>query len=242
MILKKVLLFLLFLMLNAQLFAQKIEFGLGAGISHFKGDVSPNFNPLQIGLGGNGLFRYNLSRSVSLRGQLLFTSYNAKDENTVDPFFAYRNKVADGNIFESSALIEYNFLDREKLLKKSDWSPYLFGGIGYSMINNKSNFLEPQKANTLLLPYGVGVKYRFKGPFSICAEFGTRYTYSDNLDAFSFLNTSTGVKTTYFGSTNNTTGNITNDKISFGNTTRKDQYYFTNITLTYTIFKLVCPE
>ena len=84
---------LLFILLLAvyNTYSQKIEFGLGGGISHIKGDISPNFNPLQIGVGVNGLFRYNLSRSVSLRGQLLFTGYNVADEKTNDPFYNSRN-------------------------------------------------------------------------------------------------------------------------------------------------------
>jgi opacity protein-like surface antigen len=225
--------FLFFFFVNI-INAQKLEFGLGAGISHFKGDISPNFNPLQIGVGANGIFRYNLSRSISLKGQFLYTTYNGKDNNTNDPFFEYRNLSATGNLMEVSATAEYNFLEKASMVKNKDLSPYLFGGIGYAFVTNKSYINQtPTKFSTPVIPYGIGLKYRFKGPFSICAEFGTRYTLSDEFD----LNYGD-----FLGKKNNTAADAQQSKIQYGDLTRKDQYYFTNITLTYTIFSLICPE
>ncbi|MES2795670.1 MAG: DUF6089 family protein [Bacteroidota bacterium] len=231
---KKICLILLVTFFSIQVYSQKIEFGLGGGVSHFKGDISPNFNPLQIGFGGNGLFRYNLSRSVSLRGQVLFTTYNSRDENTNDPFFTYRNASATGNLLEGSVIGEYNFLEKSKMTKKRDWTPYLFGGLGYSIIHNNSNPLgETERLSTPVLPYGVGVKFRFRGPFSVCAEFGTRYTMSDEMD----LNYGK-----YYGKINSPTSTVIDSKIQYGDLTRKDQYYFTSITFTYTIFNVICPD
>jgi hypothetical protein len=235
MILKhKLLIPIIYLLLSFSSYSQKIEFGIGGGVSHFKGDISPNFNPLQLGVGASGLFRYNMSRSVSLRGQILFSGYNAKDEKTTNDFYNYRNATATGNLLELAAIAEYNFLDKATMVKKKDWTPYLFGGVGYTMANNKSSFFTtPLKVNTPVIPYGVGVKFRFKGPFSVCAEIGTRYTISDDFDVNN---------NTYFGNTNVSTGTLINDKIQFGDLTRTDHYYFTSITLTYTIFNLICPE
>jgi Domain of unknown function (DUF6089) len=243
--LKNIFFAITFLFILSGSLAQKIEFGIGAGVSHMKGDISPNFNPLQLGVGGNALFRYNLSRSVSLRGQATFLTYNADDLNTNDPLYLYRKKIAKGNIFEAAFMAEYNFLDRTKMVKNVDFIPYLFGGVGYSFINNKSNiFLTDKiKTSTPIIPYGIGFKYRFKGPLTICGEFGTRFTFSDNIDAFSFVNPANGQLTKYYGAKNASNGTTAqNDKLIYGNLTRKDQYYFTNITLTYTIFKLVCPD
>lgn len=227
-------------------YSQKIEFGLGGGISHIKGDISPNFNPLQIGVGVNGLFRYNLSRSVSLRGQLLFTGYNVSNENIIDPFYNSRYAIAKGNILEVSAIAEYNFLDRVTILKERDWTPYLFGGVGYALINNKSAiFSSPKKISTPVIPYGVGVKFRFKGPLSLCAEFGTRYSNSDEIDLVDFDIKPIPPKLPvygFLGKVNTPAADASNSRYQYGNLSRKDQYYFTNITLTYTIFNLICPE
>ncbi len=235
MILKYKLLFLIIYLIHSfSGFSQKIEFGLGGGVSHFKGDISPNFNPLQLGVGANGLFRYNMSRAVSLRGQILFTSYNAKDEKTTNDFYNYRNAAAAGNILEVAAIGEYNFLDKATMVKKQDWTPYLFAGVGYSWANNKSFINGPvTKIKTPVIPYGVGVKFRFKGPLSICAEFGTRYTISDDFDLNYGL---------YYGKTNTPGSTVLDSKYQYGDLTRTDHYYFTNVTLTYTIFNLICPE
>lgn len=219
------------LLLTNQIVGQKIEFGIGGGMSHFKGDVSPNFNPLQFGIGGNALFRYNISRSVSLRGQFMIANYNAKDENVTDEFHLKRNYTIAGNIKEFSAIAEYNFLDKGKLVKNRDLIPYLFGGIGLSLVNNKShvpnlfiNFTAP------VIPYGVGIKYRFKGPFTLCGEFGNRFIFSDELDKS---------YSQYLGKTNNSAGN---NKYFYGDLSRKDQYFYTSLTLTYTIFNVICPD
>jgi Domain of unknown function (DUF6089) len=215
--------------------AQKYEFGIGAGATHFKGDISPNFNPLQIGIGANALFRYNLSRSVSLRSQIMNGNYKTDDLNTKDPFYLSRGANANGSIFEAAVMADYNFLNLSNVRKQKEWTPYLFGGIGVARIANKSFINQPaSKFLTPVIPYGIGVKYRFKGPWSVCGEFGTRFTFNDNLDK---------VYGTNFGNTNPpTSGNALNDKIAFSDTGRKDQYYFTNITLTYTIFNLVCDK
>lgn len=231
---------LIILIASNLVFSQKIEFGLGGGVSHFKGDISPNFTPLKMGVGATGLFRYNFSKSVSFRGNVLFTTYKSDDLNSKDPLYAYRAvaSFAKGNLFEGSLIAEYNFLNRSTVTKAKDYTPYLFGGVGYSFIRNTSDqFNIAHKVNTPVIPYGVGIKYRFKGPFSVCAEFGTRYTFSDDID----LNYPIPQPPGYFGNTNTTTNDLIGDKITFGDTTRKDQYYFTSVTLTYTIFNLICP-
>jgi hypothetical protein len=223
----------LFFLISQKLNAQKIEFGIGAGVSNYKGDISPRFNPKQLGGGANVLFRYNLSRSVSLKSSITYLTYNAADSKTNDAFYIQRNLTAKGNVFELSATAEYNFLDKAKMVKSKDISPYLFGGIGVAMVSNKSSLTtNTQKFVTPVIPYGVGVKYRFKGPLSVCAEFGTRFTLSDNFD----LNGSALGKTNVSGTDANTS------RLQYGDLTRKDQYYFTNLTLTYTIFSLVCPD
>ncbi len=221
---------IIFYSFNYTCFTQKYEFGIGAGISTYKGDISPHFNPLQFGVGGNALFRYKLSRSVTMRANLVFSNYNSFDENTNDPFYLYRLKSVTGNFLEGSLIGEFNFYNQHTTVKNTDFTPYLFGGIGFARFKNKADLNAPLSINTPIIPYGVGVKYRFKGPFSIGAEFGSRLSLTDDLD----LNFGK------FGKTN-PTGTLTkNNQVDFGDTSRKDQYFFTSITLTYTIFNIRC--
>jgi opacity protein-like surface antigen len=224
---------LLFIVVLNTCYSQKYEFGLGAGVSHFRGDISPNFNPKQLGIGAQGLFRYQLSKSVTARANVLYTSYNAKDLNTSDVFYKYRAAEASGSILEISAIGEYVFLNQHNRTNQTDFTPYLFAGVGYGIIANKSDqFAATINANSIVLPYGVGLKYRFKGPWSIGAEFGSRYTFTDDMDK----------RFGSFGNTNLSSPNLSQDKFNFGDTTRKDQYHFTSITLTYTIFNIICPD
>jgi hypothetical protein len=214
--------------------AQKIEFGLGLGVSHFKGDISPKFNPLQLGFGGQALGRYHVGKGLALRANLLFSTYSANDNKTKDAFYIYRAASAKGNILEAAALAEYNFFNQHNRHKKVDFTPYLFGGLGYGLINNTSNQSSGGvSASSIVIPYGVGLKYRFSGPWSISTEMGSRYTLTDNMDLY-FSN---------FGNKNTSaaTGAI-NDKLIYGDLSRNDLYLFTSFSLTYTIFDIVCPE
>jgi hypothetical protein len=36
--------------------------------------------------------------------------------------------------------------------------------------------------NTVLIPYGIGIKYNIGGKFSLAADMGYRYTFTDYLD------------------------------------------------------------
>jgi hypothetical protein len=231
-------LFFLFF-ISSNIYSQEIEFGIGGGITHFKGDITPKFDILQPGIGANGFFRYNFSKSVSGRANLMVGKFNASDYNSSDPFYLNRGAEISGKFIELSAIAEFNFLDRSARVKAVDWTPYLFGGVG--LMKGKTNSLPISSAvssyTTPILPYGVGIKYRFKGPWTISAEFGTRFVIGPKAD---LLDLNFGTK---FGNLNPIpSGNPNNDRLNESDLNRKDQYYYTNIGISYTIFKVACPQ
>jgi hypothetical protein len=208
----------LFITTGAQ--AQKIEVGGGLGGMLYKGDVSPSLNPRFISPGANLFFRYNATRSFSMRAGVGLGVLRAEDRLSSDPFQQARDFAFRTNLGEVTVDMEYNFLNYKPSPKVQNWTPYVFGGIGISNFRN-----DVIRARGILnFPLGIGFKYEIKRPWSVGIEFGTRFTNNDYLDGL-------GERT--FGTT---TG-----KLAQGNPALRDSYTYTAITLSYTFYKLVCP-
>ena len=201
--------------------AQKIEIGAGLGALNYKGDLSPSLRLRFFKPAGSVFFRYNPSQAISLRAELMAGVIGADDNHSKDPFQQARNLSFKSRIFEGSAVVEYNFLNFQERRFAVNWSPYVFGGLGLSKFNP-----EPQttayKTSTLVLPYGVGIKYQIARPWNIGIEYGARKTYSDYLD--------------------NLGGDPVNtDKLLQGDPSLKDNYYYLRLSITYTFYKIFCP-
>ncbi len=211
----------LFISIGAR--AQQIEIGGSLGGMLYKGEVSPSLNPRFYRPAGGLFFRYNATRSFSVRTSLVLGQVGADDKYASDPFQRARGTYFRNNVQEGSIDLEYNFRNYKFLRKVKNWTPYVFGGLGlysYGKIGNPSP--ERGLTNKLMFPLGVGVKYEIKRPWSVGFEFGTRFTSTDYLDGVGFTNGTT-------------------DRLAQG-TPQKDKYTYTAITISYTFFKLTCPE
>ncbi|GAB4022804.1 type IX secretion system protein PorG [Spirosoma koreense] len=208
----------LFISLSAR--AQKIEVGAGLGGMLYKGDVSPSLNPRFYRPAGNVFFRYNATRSFSMRAGFAIGSFRAEDAVSNDPFRQARNYSFRTNINEITADLEYNFRNYKPQPKVKNWSPYIFGGVG---ICNFSNSVIRARG-MVSFPLGVGIKYEIKRPWSVGVEFGTRFTNNDYLD---------GLGDRTFG--------VTTSKLGQGDPALRDSYTYTAITVSYTFYKIICP-
>lgn len=207
--------------------AQKVEIGAGVGTMLYKGDISPSFNPIFSQFGGQFFFRYNLSNSVTFRAGALLGSISADDTKVDDPFNQARGYSFRTRIDELNLLTEYNFFNYKYNRYHKDWSPYVFGGVGFMKFSPKtdpapSQALAPYNTNQVVFPYGAGIKYHLKGPWNLNLEFGSRYTLTDYLDNYGKDNP---------GAT----------KLEQSDYTRNDIYYFVSVGLTYKFMRIVCP-
>ncbi len=202
-------------------FAQKIEFGAGIGGFNYQGDLSPNFQFRNTKPAGSFLFRYNFNSAFSLRAEFGGGIIGAKDNTSKDPWQQQRNLTFQSRVIEGSLAGEYNFLDFVDRRFAVNWTPYVFGGIGFANFK-PSVVTDNYKKSTMIMPYGVGVKYQIKRPWSIGLEYGTRKTFTDYLD--------------------NLGGDPkSNDKIQQGNPSTKDKYHYIRLSVTYTLYTIVCP-
>lgn len=213
-------LFIVGLFISLGVHAQKIEVGAGLGGMLYKGDVSPALNPRFYRPAASLFFRYNATRSFSIRGSGFIGGLRGDDQASRDPFQQARNYSFRTNLSALEVDFEYNFLNYKPLPKAKNWTPYIFGGIGLSRFNNAVI----KVGGVVTYPLGIGVKYEIKRPWSVGVEFGTRFMRNDYLD---------GLGDATFGNA------LT--KVTQGNPALKDSYTYTAFTLSYTFYKIVCP-
>lgn len=202
--------------------AQKIEIGASVGGLNYKGDLAPALNPRFFRPGGSLFFRYNASRSVTFRAEMLMGSITGNDAYSKDPFQKVRNLSFRTKLSEANLVTEYNFLNYQDRRFALNWTPYVFAGLGYSRFNPDSR-ASNYPTRGWVLPYGVGVKYQINRPWNIGLEFGTRKTFTDYLDNLGGPALST-------------------NKLDQGDPSTKDIYYYLGFSVSYTFYRITCPE
>lgn len=212
---------ILFLMSNVPALAQRVEIGAGVGGFNYRGDISPTFKFRFFKPAGSVFFRYNPNQALSLRAEIAGGVIGADDKHSDDPFQKARNMSFRTRIFEGNAVAEYNFLNYQDRRFAVNWSPYVFGGLGYSKFNPDIQ-TSSYKTSGLVLPYGVGIKYQIRRPWNIGIEYGTRKTFTDYLDDLGGEPTS-------------------NDKLRQGDPSVKDTYFYVRLSVSYTFYKIFCP-
>lgn len=202
--------------------AQKIEFGAGLGGFNYKGDIATNFRFRFFKPGGSLFFRYNPNSALSLRAEMAGGMIGAKDEVSKDPFQQARNLSFKTRIFEGSVVAEYNFLDYQERRFAVNWTPYVFGGVGFNTFKPDVKTAD-YKISGMVLPYGVGIKYQIRRPWNVGVEYGARKTFTDYLD--------------------NLGGDpVTTNKLEQGDPSTKDSYYYLRFSVTYTFYRIFCPK
>lgn len=208
----------LFISLHTQ--GQQIEIGGSLGGMVSKNDITPAINPRFIQPALGGFFRYNLTRSFSARFSGTIGSITGDDKYSNDPVQKARNYSFKTPIQDAALDLEYNFLNYKPHPKAQNWTPYVLGGVGLCRYHNAVAV----RGGTVTYLLGLGVKYEIKRPWSIGAEFTTRFTRSDYLDAM-------GERTFGYAIT----------KATQGNPALTDNYSYLSVTVSYTFYKIVCP-
>lgn len=129
-----------------------------------------------------------------------------------------RNLSFRSHIYEGTVVGEFYFRPFGTGATESQWTPYIFGGVGFFMFNPEALYTasdgteqwvalqplhtegqgtslyldrRPYALVQLCMPFGVGFRWRMGKSFSLSVEYGFRKTWTDYLD---------DVSTTYVGS------------------------------------------
>jgi len=227
MSMKTVLLILLTLILT-ETSAQTYEAGLIAGGINNIGDVgSMNFiSPTGPAFGG--IFKWNKSKRYAWRASVLYGNFTAEDSKSDIASRQQRGYSLDHTILETSAGLEFNFVEYNLHSLSQAFTPYLYTGITYFRYD--FNYFDAgalqetgQKEGSFAIPMTVGAKLRINQFLILGAEIGARYTFTDNLDA-----------------SNPEGSNF--EQFRFGNILSDDWYVFSGITFTYTFGRIVCSD
>lgn len=233
----------LFIVCIPSLRAQKIEVGVGAGVTHYKGDLNPSFRPFNIHAAGNLLARYNFNNSLSFKVGAMGGWVSGDDKKSGYALNEARGFRFRNLIVEYSGQVEYNFLNfRSTSRSNSNWTPYLFGGIGAHQ-NPRQNIFSGgivrviKHGNTpnYNIPLGIGIKKVWKYQWNFGIEFGSRFLLnkkqSDLFDGLSY----SPQRNFYKGRSTPI------DLYDMANTPQADKYFYTNFYISYVFYKVYCP-
>jgi len=202
--------------------AQRHEFGIGAGVMNYAGDMSRGYAFNHIQPGGRLFYRYNINPIISLRTSLSGGLLSGSDANPIDVVADQRNASFKSTVVELSADFQFNFLDIKSEKTLNWWSPYIFFGIGGAYFNGEFPYNDNFSKVTMVVPFGGGFKMDISKNLSLGIEMGVRKTFSDHLDGVS-------------------DGDLTNKNFRYGNKYDKDWYNMFAVSLSYTLYSVNCP-
>lgn len=200
------------------------EMGFLLGLTNYSGDLAEKAIELKETQPGYGLyFRHHFSKHFSVKAHAYSGSISGDDANSST--LSYRKLRFSTSIIELAAVGEWKILGQERYsstgIHNFFITPYLFGGVGYSFTDAKTEFYgSPQEGeiylktfppeegldkNFLLAPVGFGLRADVLERLVLGAEFGFRPVFSDDLD---------GIRIN-------------------GNPNKNDWYYFAGVTISF---------
>ncbi|WP_019037107.1 DUF6089 family protein [Psychroflexus tropicus] len=214
--------------------AQTYEIGLMLGGTNFVGDVgsasfmSPKDYLSTDKISYGAIAKWNRSPRHAFRLSAMRINTFGNDLRSDEPRRFNRGYAFKSSINEISLGLEFNFLEWDlHALKRPLFTPYIYTGPTYFFTNEfileNNELVEGESTSSFALPLVFGVKGTLSRHWILAAEFGARYTFSDNLDGSNpeEINSQTNYPT-------------------FGNSNMNDWYIFSGITLTYTFGRKPC--
>ena len=198
-----------FLMTTQLAWAQRGRWETGGfvGLAGYLGDLNKSdwlSKEPRIALGAT--VRYNVAPLWAVRLSYLHGRFSGRDSHYADR--AFRNFATTSPANEITSQVEFHLWpltdSRNPRAFKASFTPYLLVGLGLVITNPKPDFenmivVKPEfaegaeidrnakYANThAVVPFGLGIKYRFAPQWTLAAEVGFRLTFSDYLDGISF--------------------------------------------------------
>ena len=209
------------------------EVGIGLGATNYRGEISPEYQLQNNRPAFTAFYRKDVSVPITLRGGIMAGLLRADDGNVngvnggVPPLQGYRQANTKGSLLEASAVVEYNFMDYHHRTDKIHFTPYLFVGVAGFYANTTTVTNNPllsgalnQKGSMLgfAIPAGVGFKYALSEHLNLGLEVGVRKAFTDQLD------------------------HLSEQDPFLVNPHDQDWYYYSGLSLSYTFFKIPCPD
>lgn len=258
-----------FCMLGTSVHAQRgWEAGAGLGAVNYFGDLNTNYRFTDVGPAGIAFGRFNFNDRISLRVSGLYGTVQAYDSKSDNAFEQARNLSFKSNIIEGLAQVEFNFLPYLHGSENHFFTPYMFGGLGFTHyepmaeFNNEWVELRPlgtegqfkgseYYALTAGLAYGMGFKVDLNYYWSLNLEFGGRSLATDYLDDVSTVYPDQSDLIKQRGELAAQLSNRADPESEFnigekgrqrGNSSNRDSYVTGTLSVVYYFGKLACPS
>ena len=172
-------LFLWPLTMEGQKFSPFTEAGVSGGVCYYLGDINPRKQFYNPGLSMGGLVKHNFTEHHTMRFNVFFGQLKGNDLDFENEYQQNRACNFETSLIDVHVGYEFNFMPYIINRYVKGRSPYIFAGLGYSLILSSTTGTAKAHAT---VPFGVGYKYRFSETVSIGCEWGMRKTFTDALD------------------------------------------------------------
>lgn len=186
-----------------QNFRSKSEIGVMGGGAYYIGDLNQYGHFKNSNLAVGLVFRYNVNTRLAIRGNAMFGSVEANDNQASNPVIVNRNLSFSSTIYEFAAGVEFSYLPFQIGNSRYFGTAYLLTEIGVFQMSPTADFNgekidlqslgtegqgtslsseAPYKKTQLTVPLGVGCKFAIGGRVTLSLEYGIRKTFTDYLD------------------------------------------------------------
>ncbi len=240
--------------------AQRHEVGIQLGMSNLVGDIGSTNYVLQKPVGnisdyglpfyGGVMYRMNFNPYQTVRLNVGYNNIQFNDSNAKENYRRVRQLSGSNSVISADLLFEYNFLpvNDEQV---SMISPYIFGGVsGFYMSTVKAQLTiknsgtdvvyTKDKAFTMGIPFGVGLKYKFNYNWALSGEFTFRPTFSDQVDYSMLKDSDITVKSSLGKEQTAAAVQAFKDQRNVGNLNSKDWINSATIILSYSFGRPPC--
>ncbi|MBR4716014.1 MAG: outer membrane beta-barrel protein [Bacteroidales bacterium] len=191
---------------SGQIWLGKSEIGFTVGGMNYIGDLNNQSMLGKVNLAFGGLYRHNFDERWALR---IDVDYGHVEGGNPD-YIARRNLSFKSYILEGSMRVEFNFFPFSMRDDHFNWTPYIFGGLGFFAFNPQAYFTDPLSGESgwfdlqplgtegqgtslapertpytlkqMSMPFGIGFKYHPNKSLTLSAEYGFRKSWTDYID------------------------------------------------------------
>ncbi|TAH27057.1 MAG: hypothetical protein EAZ07_02150 [Cytophagales bacterium] len=173
---------------------EKLQYTAGLGLGSYYGDLCDGFDCMQFrpNFGIGAIYRF--LPNISARADIAYFRLYSEDVHTV------RNLNFRSWNLEASVGLQYDLYSYSRhFRKRKKIQPYGFASIGAAYYSPKGEDpltgewvdlrklrtegqATPYTPITIIVPYGGGIRYKFKPKYDFIFELGYRMTFTDYLD------------------------------------------------------------
>ena len=168
----------------------------GTGTSTYFGELTNNGDYIDAKPNINAGLQYFFGNHISARAEITWFSLKGSDAIAGDPGRVPRNLSFNSNNYEISGTAAYSFFSNgNRYYRRPGLNLYVFAGMGFIFFNPTTEYkgdkvaLRPLQTELVsynrfgvVIPYGLGARFKITPNFNISIEGGYRTTFTDYLD------------------------------------------------------------